>query len=66
VEFDKLFPRKNFKELDIVVCNNPKAIAYYQNEIFRLKNNANLPTGDGIEGHARGIKRQLIAWGKWN
>lgn len=34
-----LFSEKEFKEWDIVIWYNPRAVTYYHNKIFRLQNN---------------------------
>jgi hypothetical protein len=33
-----LFPEKKFKEWDIVISHNPRAVTYYHNKIFKLQN----------------------------
>lgn len=57
--FRKLFPEKDFEEIDIVVWYNPDAVTYYHNLIFKLGKGA---TPD----YARAIKKQLIKWKEWN
>lgn len=57
--FRKLFPTKDFEELDIVVWHNPEAINYYQNKIFKLTKEK--PPAYEIE-----IKNQLKDWKDWN
>ena len=57
--FRKLFPDKDFEEIDIVVWFNPEAIAYYQNKIFRL-------TDGNSPNYAKEIRNQLIKWKHWN
>lgn len=50
-----LFPEKNFKELDIVVWHNPRAVTYYHNKIFALQ--GNISSMYEVE-----IKSQLKQW----
>lgn len=57
--FRKLFPQKDFEELDIVVWYNPAAITYYHNKIFRLSKGYST---DWVTE----IKKQLITWKDWN
>jgi len=57
--FRKLFPEKDFEELDIVVWHNPDAVTYYHNKIFQLSKQC--PPNYELE-----IKKQLIKWNKWN
>ena len=57
--FRKLFPQKDFEELDIVVWHNPNAITYYHNKIYKLSKSC--PPIYEIE-----IKKQLIEWEDWN
>lgn len=35
-----LFPEKDFNEWEIVIWHNPRAVTYYHNEIYNLKNGA--------------------------
>ncbi len=57
--FRKLFPQKDFEELDIVVWHNPDAVTYYHNKIFQLSKQCS-------PNYEIQIKKQLIAWKKWN
>lgn len=57
--FRKLFPEKDFKELEIVVWHNPEAVTYYQNKIWHLSKE--LPPDYAAE-----IKKQLIKWNNWD
>ena len=57
--YRNLFPDKDFEEIDIVVWHNPKAVTYYQNEIFKL-------TKGNSPEYAYRIKKQLIKWKNWN
>lgn len=57
--FRKLFPQKDFKELDIVVWHNPEAVTYYHNKIWELSKHQ--PPVYEAE-----IKKQLIEWNDWN
>lgn len=59
VFFDKLFPKKDFEELDIVVEHNPEAVTYYHNKIFVLSNEKPL-------NYKKEIKQELVKWKKWN
>lgn len=57
--FNKLFPEKDFKELDIVIWHNPEAVTYYHNKIYDLsKGRSPIYEID--------IKRQLKKWKNWN
>lgn len=58
VFFRKLFPEKDFEELDIVIWHNPHAVRYYMNKIYKLTN--------ATCGYEREIKKQLIEWKEWN
>jgi len=57
--FSKLFPKKDFEELDLVVWHNPEAVTYYQNKIYELSNRR-------PPNYEKEIKKQLILWDKWN
>ena len=57
--FRKLFPQKDFEELDIVVWYNPEAVTYYHNKIWELSKQR--PPLYSIS-----IKSQLIKWKNWN
>lgn len=57
--FRKLFPEKDFKEIDIVTWYNPEAIIYYHNKIFTLSKKC--PPNYEIE-----IEKQLKIWKNWN
>jgi hypothetical protein len=54
---DWLFKEKDFKEFDIVVHHNPRAVTYYHNVIFKL---------NGMNGreYTPEIKKQLKKWKK--
>lgn len=58
-QFRKLFPEKDFDEVEVVVWHNPEAVTYYHNRIF------NLMKGRGIN-YEREIGQQLRKWKKWN
>lgn len=58
-EFRKLFPKKDFKELEIVVWHNPEAVTYYHNKIWDLSKQR-------PPNYAREIRKQLIEWKDWN
>jgi len=58
-KFRRLFPQKDFDELDIVVWHNPKAITYYHNKIYQLSKGCS-PL------YQKEIKKQLIEWKDWN
>jgi len=53
-----LFPKKDFKEWDITIWYNPRAITYYQNKIYKLNN------GYGIH-YEDEIPKQLNEWRNW-
>lgn len=36
IHFNKLFPKIDFKEVEIVVWHRPDAVTYYQNKIYTL------------------------------
>tara|TARA_R110000851_G_scaffold63075_6_gene144419 strand:- start:438 stop:827 length:390 start_codon:yes stop_codon:yes gene_type:complete len=57
--FKKLFPVKDFEELEIVIWHNPEAVTYYHNKIYKLRkeNNTN---------YTSEIETQLRNWKKWN
>jgi len=57
--FKKLFPQKDFKEIDLVVWHNPNAVTYYQNKIWELSKQC-------PPIYEKEIKKQLIKWGDWN
>jgi hypothetical protein len=57
-KFRKLFPTKDFEELDLVVLHNPNAITYYQNRIYDLTNGKSVKSSD--------IEKQLRKWNDWN
>jgi hypothetical protein len=57
--FKKLFPQKDFEELDQVVWCNPSAITYYHNKIYKLSKQC-------PPIYTEEIKKQLIKWEKWN
>ena len=57
--FRKLFPQKDFKELDLVIRHNPNAITYYHNEIWVLSKQR-------PPIYEEEIKKQLIKWENWN
>ena len=52
--YRKLFPQKDFKELDIVVWYNPVAVTYYHNKI------------EADIAYALEIEAQLKEWKDWN
>lgn len=57
--FRKIFPQKDFEELDIVVWHNPEAVTYYQNKIWELSK-------ERPPIYEAEIKKQLIKWKNWN
>jgi len=59
VKFRKLFPEKDFKELDILISYNPKAVTYYHNRIYGLLNQKST-------NYPHEIEKQLKKWGCWN
>ena len=59
LKFRKLFPQKDFEELEIVVWYNPEAVTYYHNVIWDLSKQR-------PPRYANRIKRQLIEWKCWN
>ena len=59
VYFRKLFPEKDFYEIDVVVWHNPEAVTYYHNKIWTLKK------GQNTDYHGE-IRGQLKRWKKWN
>ena len=58
-QFRKLFPQKDFEELEIVVWYNPEAVTYYHNKIFDF-------TKGATPIYSSSIKNQLIKWKNWN
>ena len=57
--FRKLFPEKDFEEMDIVVWQNPEAVTYYHNKIYHL-------TKGKSPIYAKEIEKQLKIWKNWN
>jgi hypothetical protein len=57
--FRKLFPEKDFEEIDIVVWHNPEAVTYYHNKIWNLSKQRS-PI------YEKEIKKQLKEWKNWN
>lgn len=57
--FDKLFPVKDFDEINIVIHHNPEAVTFYKNEIYSKQSIISEQLTDKI------IK-QLKAWDDWN
>lgn len=57
--FNKLFPEKDFEELNIVIWYNPAAVTYYHNKIYELSK-GKTPV------YEREIKSQLKKWKEWN
>lgn len=57
--YRKLFPQKDFEELDLVIWHNPKAITYYHNKIWKLSNHEHTD-------YASEIRKQLKIWNDWN
>lgn len=57
--FRKLFPQKDFEELNLVIWHNPHAVTYYHNKIWKLSNQT-------PPLYEREIKKQLIKWKNWN
>lgn len=58
-KFRKLFPQKDFEELDIVIWHNPEAVTYYHNKIYKLSKEC-------PPIYEKDIKKQLIKWNDWN
>lgn len=58
-KFRKLFPQKDFREIDLVVWYNPEAVTYYQNKIFHLSKGA-------TPCYEFEIRKQLIKNKDWN
>ena len=50
----KLFPPKDFEELELLTWSNPEAVTYYHNKLYK----ANIHPNYKVE-----IKQQLIKWG---
>lgn len=59
IYFRKLFPEKNFEELETIIWYNPEAIPYYHNKIWNLTDGK--PPIYSIE-----IEKQLKEWNDWN
>jgi hypothetical protein len=59
IYFRKLFPQKDFEELDTVVWYNPEAVTYYHNKIWELSKQR-------PPIYSSSIKNQLIKWKTWN
>lgn len=57
--FRKLFPTKDFEEVDIVVWHNPEAVTYYHNKIWALSKQR-------PPIYEKEIRGQLIKWNNWN
>ncbi len=53
-----LFPQKTFEEWDLVIQRHPKAITYYQNKIFTLKNEKSTPYHIEIQEQMRKWRKQ--------
>jgi hypothetical protein len=57
--FIKLFPEKDFEEIESVVWYNPNAVTYYHNKIYRLSKGKSF-------NYAKEIENQLKEWKDWD
>jgi len=57
--FRKIFPEKNFYEIDLIVLHNPEAVTYYKKKIYDLN-------GQISPRYVKEIKEQLKEWKNWN
>lgn len=55
----KIFTQKDFEEWDILIINNPEALTYYRNELYKYNHKCGANTS-----HVA-IRRQLIAWKRY-